>query len=93
MEAQKQIIEPILGLISPLFLAKNGPNTPKLYSVTVAIYTLYFGTAFGGHSGCNLGHFGASLGPIWRPHSKIWVIIGLILTNILVDKKGLTTLL
>ena len=40
MEAKKQIIEAILGLISPLFLAQKGPNTPKLNSVALANDTL-----------------------------------------------------
>ena len=47
LEAQKQILEAILGLISLLFLAQNGPNTPKLRTVALAFNTQYLGEPLG----------------------------------------------
>ena len=44
--------------------------------------------AFGGH----FGPFVAELGPIWRPHRKIWVTFGS-MSSVLAAKKGLIALL
>ena len=47
MEAKKQIFEAILRPIPPLFLAQNGPNTPKLCAVTLAFNTQSLGELLG----------------------------------------------
>ena len=47
MEAKKQVLEAILGLISPLFLAQNGPDIPKLCTVALASNTQYLGEPLG----------------------------------------------
>ena len=68
MEAKKQVIKAILGLISPLFLAQNGMNTPKLCIVALAINTQYLGGALG----AILGDFWAILGLL----ESIWGLFG-----------------
>ena len=78
---KKQVIKFILKLISPLFLAKNDPNTPKImYCCTGLMYCCtglqhtVLGGALRGRSGGDYGHFRA----IQRPNSKILAIIGTI---------------
>ena len=61
MEAQKQVIEAILRLISPLFLAQNGPKVHQIMYCCTALQHTVLGKAFGEHSGvimAILGLFG-----------------------------------
>ena len=62
--ARKKAMKAILGLISPLFPAENGPNTPKImYSCTGIKHTV-LGGAFGGHSWVIMDILGLFGGPI-----------------------------